>query len=108
MRQTTLCERAKRRIRLRDAKKEGGLVGAAHAATLGLRPTGIADAALGALDFWEIGNVGRWVLDQWYRLMNCGIMLPPTSVDSARGDRPICKIGNSARSRSTGNQRLSD
>jgi len=64
---------------LLDAKKGGGLVGAAHAATLGLRPTGIADAALGALDFWEIGNVGRWVLDQWYRLMNCGILLPPSA-----------------------------
>jgi hypothetical protein len=64
---------------LRRAHEGGGLVGAAHGATLGGSTTGIVDAVLGSLDFWEIGNAHLWELDLWYRLMNCGVMLPPAA-----------------------------
>ncbi len=64
---------------LRRAREGGGLVGAAHGATLGGSTTGVVDAVLGSLDFWEIGNAHLWKLDLWYRLMNCGVMLPPAA-----------------------------
>ncbi len=59
------------------ARAAGGLVGPAHGGTLGESPTAIADALLGKIDFWEIGNAHLWELDDWYRLMNVGVMPPP-------------------------------
>ena len=64
---------------LNTARSTGGLVGAAHGALYGTSTTGVADAVLGALDFWEIGNAHLWTLDAWYRLMNAGYILPPVA-----------------------------
>jgi hypothetical protein len=64
---------------LQRARHLGGMVGAAHGATLGASPTGLADAVLGALDFMEIGNLFIWAPENWYRLMSCGFVLPPTA-----------------------------
>jgi len=64
---------------LNRARGSGGLVGAAHGALYGGSTTGVADAVLGALDFWEIGNAHLWTLDTWYQLMNAGYVLPPTA-----------------------------
>jgi hypothetical protein len=65
---------------LKRARQLGGMVGAAHGATLGRSPTGVADALLGALDFMEIGNLFLWEPERnWYRLLNCGYILPPTA-----------------------------
>ncbi len=66
---------------LDQARDLGALNGAAHAGTLGTRPTIFLDTILGKLDFIEIANwvTGFWPLDNWYRLLNCGHMLPPTA-----------------------------
>ena len=62
---------------LQRARDLGGLVGPAHGGTLSESPTAVADALLGKVDFWEIGNTHLWALDDWYRLMNVGVVLPP-------------------------------
>lgn len=64
---------------LQRARSGGAMIGPAHGATLGRSTTGIADAVLGAVDFWEIGNTAQWKLDAWYELANCGYILPPTA-----------------------------
>jgi hypothetical protein len=69
----------------RQARKDGGLVGMAHGGVSVTNPTGLTGAILGALDFWEIGNGFLWETEHWYRLMNCGFILPP----SAGTDLPI-------------------
>lgn len=62
------------------ARKLGGMVGAAHGGKLGSSPTVTADAVLGALDFMEVGNLFLWEPEaNWYHLLNCGYMLPPTA-----------------------------
>ncbi|MDO8544734.1 MAG: CehA/McbA family metallohydrolase [Opitutaceae bacterium] len=61
------------------AKTLGGLTGAAHGGTLGRMPTALADAVLGAFDFWEISNGFIYSTEAWYRLMNCGYFLPPAA-----------------------------
>lgn len=62
------------------ARSLGGLVGAAHGGTLSASPTVVADGVLGALDFMEIGNLFIWEPEaNWYRLLNCGYILPPTA-----------------------------
>ena len=62
---------------LTEAQSQGGLAGAAHGGTLGKSPTAIADAILGGIDFWEISNGFIYRTENWYRLMNAGIFLPP-------------------------------
>jgi hypothetical protein len=64
---------------LQRARRSGGIAGPAHGANYGHSPTGVADAILGVLDFWEIGNAHLWALENWYRLMNCGFILPPSA-----------------------------
>jgi len=67
------------------ARSQGALVGAAHAGVFGRHATAMADAILGALDFWELSNGFVYSTATWYRLMNCGIFLPP----AAGTDLPI-------------------
>ena len=66
---------------LERAHNLGALAGAAHGGTLGGSPTVLLDTILGTVDFMEIANWvwGFWPLDNWYRLMNCGYVLPPTA-----------------------------
>ncbi len=64
---------------LLEARSGGALVGAAHGGVSGASPTGVADAVLGGVDFWEIRNARTWELDLWYKLANCGYVLPPTA-----------------------------
>ena len=66
---------------LARARALGALTGAAHGGTLSARPTVFLDAILGKLDLIEIANwvTGFWPLDNWYRLLNCGYILPPTA-----------------------------
>jgi hypothetical protein len=61
------------------ARDLGGLVGPAHGTALGRSPTGIADTVLGAVDFFEIANTHLCKTDVWYRLMNCGYVVPPAA-----------------------------
>jgi hypothetical protein len=56
-----------------------GFVGVAHAGTSGRSSTAVADAVLGAVDFWELSNGFIYRTDAWSRLMNCGIFLPPAA-----------------------------
>jgi hypothetical protein len=63
---------------LRKTKELGGLGGPAHGTSLGKRPTGLLDTILGAVDFFEIANTHLYHLDEWYHLMNCGYLIPPT------------------------------
>lgn len=64
---------------LRETQRQGGMGGVAHGAKLGLHPTAIMDAVLGAVDFWEISNGFIYQTDLWYKLMNCGYFLPPAA-----------------------------
>lgn len=64
---------------LRKARESGGLAGVAHAGTLGRSPTAMADAVLGAVDFWELSNGFIYDTASWYRLMNCGVFIPPAA-----------------------------
>ncbi|MDA0347152.1 MAG: CehA/McbA family metallohydrolase [Verrucomicrobia bacterium] len=57
-------------------RARNGLAGVAHGGTLGRNSTSVADAVLGAVDFWEISNGFIYNTENWYRLMNCGIFLP--------------------------------
>jgi len=59
------------------AKALGGVVGPAHGTELGLSSTGVADTVLGGTDFFEIANTNRYKVDVWYRLLNCGFIVPP-------------------------------
>lgn len=62
---------------MKRARRLGGLAGVAHGNALGRAPTGLLDAVLGAADFFEIANTHRTELDDWYLLLNAGIVLPP-------------------------------
>jgi hypothetical protein len=64
---------------LQRARDQGGLVGPAHGTALGRSPSGIADTVLGAVDFFEIVNTHLYKTDVWYRLMNCGYIVPPAA-----------------------------
>ncbi len=61
------------------SRELGGMPGVAHGGAYGDGVTAALDAVLGAVDFWEIGNSHLYNLDTWYRLLNCGFMLPPTA-----------------------------
>ena len=58
------------------ARSRNGLAGVAHGGTLGRNSTSLADAVLGAVDFWEVSNGFIYNTENWYRLMNCGYFLP--------------------------------
>ena len=64
---------------LRQARRSGGIVGPAHGAAYGGSATGIIDTVLGAVDFLEIANTHLCYTDVWYRLMNCGYLVPPVA-----------------------------
>ncbi len=64
---------------LRQTRRLNGLAGVAHGGSLGRHPTATCDATLGAVDFFEIGNAHLYALDLWYRLMNCGFVIPPAA-----------------------------
>lgn len=64
---------------LQRARDLGGLVGPAHGTALGRSPSGIADTILVAVDFFEIANTHLYKTDVWYRLMNCGFIVPPAA-----------------------------
>jgi hypothetical protein len=53
----------------------GGMGGVAHSGG----HTTIVDTVLGALDFFEIANTHLYKTDLWYRLMNCGYVVPPAA-----------------------------
>ena len=64
---------------LQRARELEGIVGPAHGTALGRSPTGVADTVLGAVDFMEIANTHLYKVDVWYRLMNCGYIVPPSA-----------------------------
>ncbi len=64
---------------LLEARSQGALTGPAHGATLGRSPTGVVDAVLGAIDFFELANTHLYETELWYRLLNCGYVYPPTA-----------------------------
>ncbi len=66
---------------MRQARATGALAGIAHGGALGTSSTALADAVVGAAEFVEIGNWSweLWPLDNWYRLLNCGYVLPATA-----------------------------
>lgn len=66
---------------MRQARATGALAGIAHGGTMGGSPTALADAVGGAAEFLEIGNWSweLWPLDNWYRVLNCGYVLPATA-----------------------------
>lgn len=61
---------------LKLTQVRNGLAGVAHGGTLGQYSTSLADAVLGAVNFWEVSNGFIYNTENWYRLMNCGIFLP--------------------------------
>ncbi|MBI4624847.1 MAG: CehA/McbA family metallohydrolase [Verrucomicrobia bacterium] len=64
---------------LSRAQELGGIVGPAHGAELGLSSTGVADTILGRSDFFEIANTHLYKIEIWYRLLNCGFIVPPVA-----------------------------
>lgn len=62
---------------LQQARRLGGIGGAAHGGSLSRKPTALLDAMLGGMDFIEIANTHLYQVDLWYRLLSCGILLPP-------------------------------
>ncbi len=64
---------------LQQARKLDGIVGPAHGGTLSRSPTAALDTVLGAVDFFEIANTHLYELDVWYRMMNCGFVVPPAA-----------------------------
>ncbi len=61
------------------ARRLGGVGGVAHGAGFPAAYTAIVDTVLGALDFFEISNTHLFKTDVWYRLMNCGYLVPPAA-----------------------------
>lgn len=61
---------------LEEARNRNGFAGVAHGGTLGRHSVSLADAVMGAVDFWEVSNGFIYDTENWYRLMNCGIFLP--------------------------------
>jgi len=60
-----------------QSRASGGIGGVAHGATLAKHTTSVADAVLGVMDFFEIANTHLYEPALWYRLLNCGYVLPP-------------------------------
>ena len=59
------------------ARELGGIGGPAHGGTFGKASTAVLDALLGASEFFELANTHLFETGPWYRVMNCGIHLPP-------------------------------
>ena len=55
----------------------GGIGGPAHGASLARSSTAVLDTVLGSVDFFEIANSHLYKTDVWYRLLNCGFIVPP-------------------------------
>ena len=64
---------------LKEVTSTGGIGGPAHGGTFGGASTAIRDAVLGASEFFELANTHLYELDPWYRLLNCGYLLPPVA-----------------------------
>ena len=62
-----------------EARKSGGIGGPAHGGSLAQNSTAAVDIVLGAAEFMEIANTYLYRPELWYRLMNCGFMLPPVA-----------------------------
>ena len=62
-----------------QTRRLGGIGGVAHGGALGRSHTGVVDTVLGAVDFFEIANTHLYKTDVWYRLMNCGFLVPPAA-----------------------------
>ncbi len=57
----------------------GGIAGPAHGGSFGESSTAILDTVLGEVDFFEIANTHLYRTDIWYRLLNCGFIVPPVA-----------------------------
>ena len=64
---------------LKQTREAGGIGGAAHGGTFGRASTATLDALLGASGFIELANTRLYRVDVWYRLLNCGVVLPPVA-----------------------------
>ena len=64
---------------LKETTESGGIGGPAHGGTFGKASTVYVDAILGASEFVEIANSHLYELEPWYRLLNCGVILPPVA-----------------------------
>ena len=64
---------------LLEARKSGGIGGPAHGGALARNSTVAVDTILGAAEFFEIANTHLYKTDVWYRLMNCGFIVPPVA-----------------------------
>ena len=64
---------------LRQSAASGGVGGPAHGGTFGDLSTVYLDAILGASQFVEVANTHLYELEPWYRLLNCGVLLPPVA-----------------------------
>ncbi|MDA2928373.1 CehA/McbA family metallohydrolase [Acidobacteria bacterium AH-259-O06] len=64
---------------LQRTRAVGGIGGPAHGGTLSRSPTAVLDTVLGGVDFFELANTHLYEVDVWYRLMNCGYVVPPAA-----------------------------
>ena len=64
---------------LNKTREAGGIGGAAHGGTFGRASTATLDALLGASGFIELANTHLYRVNVWYRLLNCGVVLPPVA-----------------------------
>lgn len=61
----------------RQTHDQGAIGGPAHGGSLARSSTAVLDTVLGAVDFFEIANTHLYKTDVWYRLLNCGLIVPP-------------------------------
>lgn len=64
---------------LTAAHRQGALAGIAHGGAYGTRSTAVLDTVLGTADFFEIANTHLYRPELWYRLLDCGWLLPPAA-----------------------------
>ena len=63
----------------RKVQRSGGIGGPAHGGAYAPNSTAAVDTILGAAEFFEIANTHLYNTDVWYRLMNCGFIVPPAA-----------------------------
>ena len=63
----------------REAQRSGGIGGPAHGGAYAPNSTAVVDTILGAAEFFEIANTHLYNTDVWYRLLNCGFIVPPAA-----------------------------
>ena len=63
----------------RQTHRRGGIGGPAHGGSLARSSTSALDTILGEVDFFEIANTHLYKTDAWYRLLNCGFIVPPVA-----------------------------